>query len=210
MASNRPTLITTILDRSGSMTNIRADMIGGFNEFIKAQRKTPGKTRWTMYQFDGQDPHELVYSGKKGRNVPKLGSTDAPFDPRGRTPLHDAIGYVLPRVKPKKGQLSVVVIITDGYENASKEFTNKDIKKLIKKREDKGWQFVFLGADQDAYATAVDLGIMAGSTYTFASTGASTRAVADSMTTAVSSYRETGAQQVSHTVVDESGDVSPS
>lgn len=208
MTKKHPTLISVVLDRSGSMETIRHGMIKGFNAFLREQRNVKGKTRWSMWQFDGGQGLDLdeVYRDLKGRDVPKLGSDAAPFQPRGMTPLLDALGTVLPTINVKDGQLSVVVIITDGLENYSREFTREQIQKLVKDREDAGWQFVYLGANQDAFGEAQALGMAQAVTADYEPTTDSAEVAFAAATTAVSSYRESGGQRmVGHMVADAEG-----
>lgn len=195
------------------MESIRDATIDGFNEFLSAQRSVPGKTRWTLTQFDknswwndsaASSDIEVVYRDVKGRDVPKL--SRATFEPRGSTPLLDAVGATLTSIKAKKKQLVVVVILTDGMENASTEYTREAVQKLTKEREEWGWQFVYLGANQDAFAEAQGLGIMQGTVTQYAATDAGTVGTYAVAAATVSDYRTSGGetQNLSYTV-DESG-----
>ena len=122
-----------LLDRSGSMQTIRDDTIGGYNSFVASQT---GGTM-SLILFD----HEVleVYKDVPMNEVKPL--TD--FAPRGSTALLDAMGHVLKTYTGKK----TVVVLTDGYENASKKFTHEHIKDLIDMKKKEGWDFVYLGAD---------------------------------------------------------------
>lgn len=123
------TEIIAILDRSGSMFSICADVKGGFNAFVAEQRTQPGTAKMTLVQFDHL--HELVYQAKDIQEVPALN-----LIPRGGTALHDAIGRTLSEQgsrieKDGWAELVIVNIITDGEENRSLEFKQADIKTLI-------------------------------------------------------------------------------
>lgn len=164
--------ITVILDRSGSMITVRDDTEGGLRAFLEAQHEAPGTTTVSLYQFD--DQYEAVYERKPLADVP-------PFKlrPRGATALLDAVGRTITALgehladtqeADRPGEV-VVVILTDGHENASAEYTKTTVKKLITRQQDEyGWKFVFLGADQDAFAAAGGIGIRAESTLSYSGT----------------------------------------
>ena len=154
------TEILVITDRSGSMGSIAKDVIGGYNRFLEDQQAVDGEARVTFAQFD--DIYELVYEGRPLAQAPKL--SDKTFVPRGMTALNDAIGKTLTTQKQrieKEGwaDLVIVCIITDGQENASKEYKLDQIKALTSEAEGKGWKFIYLGANQDSFAVTQNLGI---------------------------------------------------
>ena len=162
-------LIAAVLDRSGSMQSIADDTRGGFDAFIAKEREQPGTTLVTLAQFD--DEYESVYQNMPIDRVPSL-----TLQPRGMTALLDAIGRfimeigsclaVLPE-QDRPGEVTVVVL-TDGHENASKEWTKDAVKQLISQQEDTyGWDFVFLGANIDAVDVGTDLGFSAGKSLTY-------------------------------------------
>ncbi len=194
------TYISVLIDRSGSMGTIRGATIDGYNEFVKGQRAESGKTRWTLTLFDtvGID---TIYKNVRGREVPVL--TPQVYAPRGGTPLLDAVGKTLTkglnRARSKYYDGHVFVIMTDGYENSSSEWDNGKVEKLIAKAEKRNWQIVFLGANQDAWDSARELGIYAGSSIMYAGTDVSVAATMDSLTDAVSTYRSTNTVQADHT-----------
>lgn len=172
MDTNR-TDITIVLDRSGSMHGVKSDTIGGFNQFMAEQRKAPGSAVITLHQFD--DVFETVFSAKDIKTAPDL--TPETFQPRNNTALLDAIGR---SIKDTGKRLSdqpedvrpgkvVFVIITDGLENASHKFTSQQVFDMIThQREKYHWQFVYLGANQDAIATAANMGIATANAMTYA------------------------------------------
>lgn len=154
------TEILCILDRSGSMTTIKNDTIGGFNSFIKDQKEVEGAARLTLAQFDGQ--YEIVYQGLDIQEVPNLDSTV--FVPRGSTALLDAIGKTLTEQKARIQKDAwadkvIVVILTDGEENSSREYNFDTIKTLTQSAQNEQWSFIYLGANQDAFSVAANFGI---------------------------------------------------
>jgi Mg-chelatase subunit ChlD len=138
-----------LLDRSGSMESCRDDTIGGFNSFVKDQVAVGG--RLTLIQFDHEI--ETTFSDMELKNVKPL--TTESFKPRGSTALLDAIGTT---IKTKTGT-PLVIILTDGHENASTKFTKSHIKDLVEQKTKDGWTFMYLGANQDAFAEAGSIGI---------------------------------------------------
>ncbi len=168
------THITVILDRTGSMDSIRDDTIGGFNTFLKKQKEVPGIATFSLVQFDSQDPYEVIHDFKLIDVVPEL--TKETYVPRASTPLLDAMGRGINDLeqkinvldKKKQPEKVVMVIITDGLENASREFKRDQVMKMIQdKKENHNWQFVFLSADLDAIDEAELLGVKASSSLAF-------------------------------------------
>lgn len=150
--------ISVILDRTGSMSSIREDTIGGFNSFLAQQQSATACTTLTLVQFDSQDPFEVVHQFAPIAQVPPL--TPETYVPRSQTPLHDAIGRGIIDLGARLAALPaatrpervVFVIVTDGHENASREFTGAQVRGMIETHRKAGWQFVFLSADETAIA----------------------------------------------------------
>ena len=164
------TEIAYILDHSGSMQPMQEPAVAAFNDFIKSQLDVPGDARLSLIQFD--DAYEVPVSAKPIQDVPQL--TAATYTPRGSTALLDAIGRTIKETDRRLSALPegdkpgkvILAIFTDGEENASQEYTLKHIGDLIRLyRDQKGWEFLFLAANQDAMATAatmrMDTGISA-------------------------------------------------
>lgn len=144
--------ITVIMDRSGSMGVMQEEAIQSFNRFLDSQKEASGKARFSLVQFN----HEFsqLCSGIPIEEARSL--DDENYVPGGMTALLDALGHTISetkkRVAKKKDWQVVVMVITDGMENASHEFSGKDIKKLINKCEKKlGWKFIFLAADPSSF-----------------------------------------------------------
>ena len=154
-----------ILDRSGSMSGLELDTIGGFNSVLEKQKKDRnGEVNVTTALFDNE--YELLHSKIPIQEVKPL--TEKEYFVRGSTALLDAIGKTISQVKAEQNKLKtkeksgkvLFVIITDGMENASKEYTVNAIKKLISEQKEKeNWEFLFLGANIDAIKTAESFGI---------------------------------------------------
>jgi hypothetical protein len=166
-----PTLthLYLLLDRSGSMESIRSDTEGGFDAFIAEQRSQPGTCRVTLAQFD--DAYEEVYADRLVADVPPLS-----LQPRGTTALLDSIGRLVGEAGarlaalPEDARPGVVVvgIMTDGHENASRELTHPQVKALIERQtRDYGWQFLYLGADQDAIEVGASIGVPSANSLTY-------------------------------------------
>ena len=190
------THITVILDRSGSMESIRDDTIGGFNAFLDQQKSEPGLATLTLAQFDTQDPYEIVHKFQPLDKMPLL--TRETFVPRGSTPLLDAMGRGIIDLESslagipeqEKPARVVMVIITDGQENASREFTKEQIEKMIKNKQEKNsWQFVFLSADLAAVDDAISHGFSQGSTMSFDKNSEGTRLAYKSLSSKIANYR---------------------
>jgi len=160
------TAILMILDRSGSMTPLTDDTVGGFNNFIEQQKTEPGEAVVTLVLFNQE--YEPVYQARPIRQVEPL--TRRQYNAGGNTALLDAIGrgvHDLGRTlaaiddKDRPGKV-IVVIMTDGEENASREYSRERIRKIVEEQTNKySWSFLFLGANIDAFAEARKLGVAA-------------------------------------------------
>lgn len=169
------TEILAIVDISGSMQSIRLDAIGGFNAFLADQQTVEGEARMTLALFD--DQYDVLYAGRELAKAEPL--TEATFVPRGGTALMDAIGRTLneqgARIAAEGWAEKVIVtILTDGGENQSREFNAAMVRDMVGAAEAKGWSFVFLAANQDAFATAAYYGISTAHTQNFAANSAGT------------------------------------
>jgi Mg-chelatase subunit ChlD len=155
-----------LLDRSGSMESIASDVVGGFDQFLADQRKLDGETTMTLVQFDSHDPHEVLVDARPLAGVRSIARH---FRPRGSTPLYDAIGLLLDRAERRHGNPAdqLVVIYTDGLENASRVWTAEQVFARVTELKERGWTFVFLGANQDSYVTGAHLAMAAGNTANF-------------------------------------------
>lgn len=154
--------IAYILDRSGSMQPMQEPAVAAFNDFLQAQLAVPGEARLTLVQFD--DCYEVPVASLRLQDVPQL--TAATYVPRGSTALLDAIGRTIRDLDIRLQKLPsaqqpakvILAIFTDGEENASTEYSAKHISDLIRLyRDTKGWEFLFLAANQDAITNAAKM-----------------------------------------------------
>jgi Mg-chelatase subunit ChlD len=190
------THIHVILDRSGSMEAVRDDAIGGFNAFLQEQRALGSNATLTLVQFDSQDPYDVVHDFRPLDTVPPLDHRT--FVPRGSTPLLDALGRgvvdlerrlaALPRaLRPGK---VVFAIITDGQENASREFGHDQIRKMLRDcQEKRNWVVAFLSSELEAVHEAGRLGVHDGARMHFAPSGVGAQAAFQSLSKAVGRFR---------------------
>ncbi|NKR65310.1 VWA domain-containing protein [Rhodococcus hoagii] len=155
------THLVFLLDRSGSMQSIKSDIEGGFSAFIDEQRGAAGQCRVTLAQFS--TTYEIVYQGVPLDEIPPLD-----LRPRGGTALLDAMGTLITDVSADIEDLPdeerpgavIVAIMTDGHENASREWTHPAIKALVELHTNRfDWQFLYMGADQDAVEVGTRLGV---------------------------------------------------
>ena len=150
----KKTDIVFLLDRSGSMSGLEADTIGGYNSFIKEQKKIDGEVYLTTVLFDNE--YEVLHDRVDIKKVKNLTNKD--YFVRGSTALLDAIGITINNIKKKaKDHKVIFVITTDGMENASREYTKDKIKKMIS--QNKNFEFIYLGANIDAYSEGMNIGI---------------------------------------------------
>lgn len=157
------TELVFILDRSGSMSGLESDTIGGFNSMLKRQKEAPGRANVTTVLFD--DRYEVLHDRIPiGGVVPMTGKQ---YYVRGCTALLDAVGKAISKTEnvlkntagPERPGKVIVVITTDGLENASREYSRSKISRMITCCRKAGWEFLFLGANMDAVSEAGSLGI---------------------------------------------------
>ena len=156
--------IVAILDRSGSMSTLAEDTIGGFNEFVKQQKELDGECSLSLVLFD--DRYELVYDDIPINEVPEL--DDRVYFARGMTALNDAVGKTINIVgqrlnrtpEEEKPEQVIFLITTDGLENQSTEFTAEQIKEMVNHQTEKySWEFIFMGANIDSFEEGGSRGI---------------------------------------------------
>ena len=179
--------IIIILDRSGSMASIKSDVEGGFDSFVADQRKEgKKKTTLTLVQFDSE-AIETVYERKLLADVPSLA-----LEPRGMTPLLDAVGSTIAKSRDTYTKKTLVVIITDGMENASHEYKKDAVKAAIEDARKKDWEFIYLGANVDAFAEAGQMGIPVAAAAVYTPDTAGVKAMYCAASSQARSYLRTG------------------
>lgn len=159
------THITLIVDRSGSMESIREEAEGGVNSFLRQQAGEPGRAEVTLVQFDTE--YERVFDAVPVAETPRY-----VLQPRGMTALLDALGRSIVETGERLADmppderpgLVIFVVVTDGMENASREFQRDRIRDMIEHQQSVySWRFIFLAANQDAFAEGASLGLSASS-----------------------------------------------
>jgi hypothetical protein len=190
--TNEKTHIICVLDRSGSMSSIINDSIGGFNTFLKQQKELPDEATITVALFD--DKYDLLYDNIDIKKAEEL--TSKIWIPRGTTALYDAIGKTINGEKQRFAKLGkeapakvLVCIVTDGLENASREYTLNNIRNLIKECEDDDWNFIYLAANQDAFSVGQSFGVSAGNTFTYTASSSGVMDMINTVNYATSNYR---------------------
>lgn len=194
------TVIFALVDGSGSMEVIRKGVIDGFNEFLTSQKKEPGEVIFSLVQFSRKYNNDLIYNKLYDlRNIKEIEPlNEERYDPSGGTPLLDAMGRAINELGeqlaaiPEQDRPAKVVflVITDGEENSSRNFSNEQIKSMTDKQTNVfSWQFVYLGANQDSFAEAVHLGIKRHSTMNYQHTYAGMTGVMRNLSASVGSYR---------------------
>lgn len=148
-------LVSFILDETGSMQSCKEATISGFNEYIGSLKRRRGTIRMTLTKFDSTKV-EIVHRDVPIADVESLNADT--YCPGAATPLYDAIAKTIREVPEDRANV-LCIILTDGEENASREHKKEDIQKMIQEKEDQGWTFVYLGANQDAWSNAQAIGM---------------------------------------------------
>jgi len=192
--NDNATELVFVLDRSGSMHGLVSDTIGGFNALIEKQKKEPGACVVTTALFD--DRYELLHDRVPLASIRPM--TEREYFARGNTALLDAIGRTIDKivralhgiVEEARSKKVLFVIMTDGLENASREYSAARIRDMVsRQQESQGWEFLFLGANMDAISVASHVGIAADRSVTYRADRAGTRLSYDVLSDAVGSVR---------------------
>lgn len=191
-SSDNYTHINIVLDKSGSMASTLNDTIGGFNQFLNDQKEIDGRASITFVQFNGS--YDVQKDMEPLEDIEDL--TRSTYTPSGGTALLDAIGSTINRVESQIEEMEdapdrvIFVIITDGEENSSREFSRENIFEMIQRKEDEdNWNFVFIGANQDAIQAGRGMGVRAGNALTYASSDIGTQAMYTSLSRGMTGYR---------------------
>ena len=210
MADMGYTHISFVLDRSASMAGLKSDTIGGFNEFLREQKTAEGYATFSLVQF----------ADDYTNSVPKIGIqqvealTESTYSPTGcSTGLRDALGRAINETSEwlkntgdhdKPGKI-IFVIYTDGLENSSKEFSQSQITEMITSKEkDQDWNFIYMGANQDAIKVGVSMGMETGNTLSYAATSKGTRSAFQNLGDDMLCYRKGVTAKVQNFVSDKS------
>lgn len=170
VSTTKPMMVSIVLDETGSMSVRHDQTISAFNEYVGSLKTTNVPVSVTLTKFN-TDKVEVSYTDKALKDVPLLSKET--YKPTACTNLYDAVGKTINEINSRnveKDKSVLVVIITDGEENSSKEYTQQKVFDLIKEKQGKGWTFVFMGADQDAWVASSGLGIARGNTMSFSGT----------------------------------------
>lgn len=201
------THIAIVLDRSGSMETLVKETISNYNHFIEEQKTVPGEATVTLVQFDHE--YTPVYGMLPLKSVEPL--TQSTYVPRGYTALWDAIGTTVnslgqklrampPTQRPEK---VIVVIITDGLENSSREYSAERLREIISHQQQKyKWQFVFLGANQDAVLKGSEIGIAMASSLSVGATAAGLASSYGALSRSTKNFRLDSAEAINFTQED--------
>lgn len=182
--------IISILDISGSMSSIARPSLQGYNSFICEQKSIPGEARVSLVFFDN-----LVQTQYSGRPIEQVSLLDT-YPIRDSTALNDALGMTITeqsrRIDAEGWADKVIVcVLTDGHENASRRYTAPQVHSMVSAKREQGWEFVFLAANQDAFATGRQYGFSQDHTYNFAASADGTSTAYASMSASTRSLRGT-------------------
>jgi Mg-chelatase subunit ChlD len=196
------THIAVLLNRSGSMGSVKDETISGFNYFLKEQKAAGDNATFTLVQFDSEST-DVVHEARQIREVPDLNQDT--YLPRGSTPLLDALGQTIISTgkalagipESNRPDKVVFVVITDGEENASHKFSKARVKEMIDHQTGKyNWKFIYLGANQDAFAEAGSVGIAMANAANYSPMYTEKAFMGTSAN--VASYRRSGRSEVLH------------
>jgi hypothetical protein len=202
-AAEETTEIICVIDRSTSMSGLVESTIEGYNAFIVEQRNAPGKASVTTCLFDGQSstPYELICEGEDIHKTKFLDGNS--YRCKGTTALLDALGLTIQNVRARhekngKPDKVVVLVMTDGHENASKDFKKSAVLETVKElREKEKWAFVFSGANIDSFGEAGGLGMSSGNTMNYVNSTAGVKSAYSKLSKSVSRMRSMSTMDVS-------------
>lgn len=194
MTKENFTSINVIIDQSGSMAGLTNDTIGSFNTFLAEQKLVPGEAAFTLCTFSSS--HSLVHDFIKLDTVPDLRTNT--YRPSGGTALFDALGFTINSVgarlaampEDERPENVIFLVITDGEENASHSFKKEQIKSMVQHQQDVyKWEFVFIGANVDAFSEGQSMGFSAQNSVSYNATSGGTEQLYKSISSNVGAYR---------------------
>ena len=187
--------ITFVLDRSGSMSSVWDDVIGGLKTFLQENKKVPGEVKFSLVVFDSVSI-DTVIDHSDLRSIENINLHE--YKPRGGTPLYDALGKTINDLGRRLSKIQendrpdkvLFVVMTDGYENASREFRSTTINNMVTHQTDKyNWDFVYLGANQNAILAGSTIGFSPGNSISYSSTPTGTLKSFDTLSSLSANYR---------------------
>lgn len=187
--------ITIVLDRSGSMMTIWEETISSFKDFLKTQKETPGRCQISLHLFD--NIHDIAFVAKDTSEI-DAAETLALYPPRGFTAMRDAIGKAIVETGERLAGMAeserpgnvLFVVITDGRENASKEYTQEQIAQMIKHQQDQyAWDFSVMGANIDAITTGQQISINPNASLNFDPTSEGIKMAMNVLSASTTHYR---------------------
>lgn len=203
--------ISVIIDESGSMLHLQQDTIGGFNSFLREQKELPGEAIFSLTKFNYAPTR--VYDCVPLNDVAEL-NADV-YRPTGGTALLDAVGDAIDRMGAQLSAMKeeerpsrvVVLIITDGHENSSSQFTNDKVREMIEHQQSKySWEFLFIGANIDAFKAGTNLGVSALNSVQYTGSSYGTQVLYNSISSGLSRVRsgetKTGASILGTTSIE--------
>ncbi len=185
--------ITFVLDSSGSMNSIADDTVGGFNAFLDEQRSEEGTATVSLFDFD--DDVSQVYRGIESPEAENL--TEETYTPGGRTALHDAMLRAITDTERLLAERDanpdtvVIIVLTDGNENAS-ETPIEPLREQVQAKQSGGWEFLFIGANQDAVLAASEFGVDRDRALSMDHSGEGASSAMESTSRVINEMRETG------------------
>ncbi len=193
--------VHVVLDRSGSMQSIKSDTIGAFNSYVETLAKDAPESKLSLTIFDSQSVDTIISDTKIGDVKPLDADT---YVPRASTPLYDAIGKVTILLAAAKGKNKALVILTDGHENASSEYTRDAVKKLLDEKQEKdNWLVLYLGANQDAFSIGAGIGVQSGTAMNFAASSSGIQGTMAAASAATMRYATTSLRSAAAFTADE-------
>ena len=196
------THVSILIDKSGSMMRIKDDVIGGFNQLIEDQKKESGELTVSLVQFDGNNGLDFNVTNDFSPINKVISLNETNYQPRGNTPLNDALGRLILETGNKLSSLTednrpekvIFVTITDGQENASIEHTTSSVKSMIEVQEKiYKWKFIYIGANQDSFAEGHSRGMGSSLNFDFNATG--NKAMYSSLNKTISKSRNVDARE---------------
>jgi len=201
MAREDLTEIAIIMDESGSMQSTADDAIGGYNSFIASQKEVEGHANVTLVLFDNK--YEIVHAGIDVKDIPDL--SNETYNPGGGTALIDALSKTIDSVSDRINTMEedekpgkvIIIVITDGEENSSREYKRSDVAKKLKDYQSRDkWELIFIGASNEILDQADDLGFKKDKMMRYAASSGGTMRAYTTMSDAVGSYRSMGSYEL--------------